>query len=92
MSTIIPDLSTQKVWFLVGSQGLYGEETLRQVAQQSQQVVRTLNESGDIPVSIEWRPVLTDSDTIHSAIMQANAAADVIGVITWMHTFSPSKM
>lgn len=92
MSNIIPDLSAMKVWFLIGSQGLYGEETLRQVADQSREVARLLQASSDIPVTIEWRPVLTDSEAIHAAVLEANADPQVIGVITWMHTFSPSKM
>lgn len=91
-STILPDLSALTVWFLVGSQGLYGEETLREVAEQSQEVARLLQDSSDIPVTIEWRPVLTDAEAIHSAALAANADPNVIGVITWMHTFSPSKM
>ena len=90
--SIIPDLSTLSVWFLVGSQGLYGEETLKQVASQSQEVARLLDESGDIPVQVVWKPVLTDSEAIMQAMLEANADPGVIGVITWMHTFSPAKM
>ena len=90
--SIVPDLSTLTVWFLVGSQGLYGEEVLQQVASQSQEVARLLDESGDIPVRIEWKPVLTDSQAIAQAMLEANADPGVIGVITWMHTFSPAKM
>src|SRR5664279_5152091 len=92
MSTIVPDLSTKQVWFFTGSQHLYGEETLRQVAAQSQQIARTLAESADIPVTVVWKPVLTDSESIRRAALEANAAHDVIGVIAWMHTFSPAKM
>ncbi|WP_420669556.1 L-arabinose isomerase family protein, partial [Mesorhizobium japonicum] len=90
--SIVPDLTTRRVWFLTGSQGLYGDETLRRVAEQSQQVARGLAESDGIPVSVEWRPVLTDPDAIRRAMLDANAADDVIGVIAWMHTFSPAKM
>lgn len=92
MTTNIPDLSASTVWFLVGSQGLYGEDTLRQVAEQSQAVVSLLQAAPDIPVTIVWKPVLTDSDQIHATMLAANADPDVIGVITWMHTFSPAKM
>ncbi len=90
--SIIPDLKTREVWFLVGSQGLYGEETLKQVAEQSQEVARTLQASSDIPVSIVWKPVLTDSAAIRRAILDANADDSVVGLIAWMHTFSPAKM
>jgi L-arabinose isomerase len=90
--SIVPDLKTFQVWFLTGSQGLYGEETLRQVASQSQEVAAALGASSDIPVTIVWKPVLTDSDAIRRAVLDANADDSVIGLITWMHTFSPAKM
>ena len=90
--SIIPELRTREVWFLVGSQSLYGEETLRQVAEQSQDVARALEASSDIPVSIVWKPVLTDSAAIRRAILDANADDKVVGLIAWMHTFSPAKM
>ncbi len=90
--SIVPDLRRRTVWFLTGSQGLYGEETLRQVAEQSQTVVAGLADSGDIPVTVEWRPVLTDRDSIRRTMLAANADDDVVGVIAWMHTFSPAKM
>ena len=92
MTSIIPDLKTKTVWFLTGSQDLYGEETLRQVAEQSQEVARVLGESSEIPVTIEWKPVLKSSDAIRREMLDANSNDDVIGVITWAHTFSPSKM
>jgi len=82
----------REVWFLTGSQGLYGEDTLRQVAAQSQEIARALDASGDVPVKIVWKPVLTDSSAIRRAALDANADDAVIGVIAWMHTFSPAKM
>ncbi len=81
-----------EIWFLTGSQPLYGEETLRQVAEQSQQVVERLQDSGVVPATVVWKPVLTDSATIHAQVLAANAHPDCAGVITWMHTFSPAKM
>jgi len=90
--SIVPDLKTFTVWFLTGSQGLYGEETLRQVASQSQAVAASLGASPDIPITIVWKPVLTDSDAIRRAVLEANADDSVIGLIAWMHTFSPAKM
>ncbi len=90
--SIVPDLSTKVVWFLTGSQGLYGEETLHQVATQSQAVATGLAESSDIPVTVVWKPVLTDSDAIRRTMLDANSDDSVIGVIAWMHTFSPAKM
>ncbi|HTF09863.1 MAG TPA: L-arabinose isomerase [Asanoa sp.] len=82
----------KEVWFLTGSQGLYGEETLRQVAEQSQRVAAAIDASGDMPVRVVWQPVLTSSDAIRAQIGRANESPACVGVITWMHTFSPAKM
>jgi L-arabinose isomerase len=90
--SIAPHLCDHEVWFLVGSQTLYGDEVLAQVAAQSQQVVDLLDRSEDVPCRIVWKPVLTSRDAILRTIREANAAPDVVGVITWMHTFSPAKM
>ncbi|MBV6760398.1 L-arabinose isomerase [Rhodococcus opacus] len=92
MNNIVPDLSSKQVWFLTGSQHLYGEETLRQVATQSQKIADSLAEAKDVPVRVVWKPVLTDTDAIRRAALEANGEDDVIGVIAWMHTFSPAKM
>ncbi|WP_433019308.1 L-arabinose isomerase [Kribbella sp. CA-294648] len=81
-----------QIWFLTGSQGLYGPETLDQVAVQSQQIVAALNDSADLQAEVVWYPVVTDADAIRQTFLQANAAGDCIGVIAWMHTFSPAKM
>jgi L-arabinose isomerase len=80
------------VWFLTGSQGLYGPETLAQVEQQSRAVVDRLNDGDPLPVPVTWQPVLTDAGAIHRTILAANADPDCIGLIAWMHTFSPAKM
>ena len=90
--SIIPDLTSREVWFLTGSQGLYGEETLAQVAEQSREIARALGAADDIPVTVVWKPVLTDSDAIRRTVLEVNAADGVVGVIAWMHTFSPAKM
>lgn len=85
-------LDEYEVWFLTGSQHLYGPETLAQVAEQSQQIARTLDEAAEVPVRIVWKPVLTDSASIRRIALEANADDRVIGLIAWMHTFSPAKM
>ncbi|HEY8913477.1 L-arabinose isomerase [Lacisediminihabitans sp.] len=90
--SIIPDLASYEVWFLTGSQNLYGEETLKQVAEQSQEIARALNAASDVPVTVVWKPVLKDSDSIRRLALDVNAQDNVIGVIAWMHTFSPAKM
>ncbi|PZR51807.1 L-arabinose isomerase [Xylanimonas oleitrophica] len=82
----------REVWFFTGSQDLYGEETLRQVAEQSQEVARALDASADVPATIVWKPVLKDAASIRRAMLDANSDDRVLGVITWMHTFSPAKM
>lgn len=82
-------LDAYEIWFVTGSQSLYGEETLRQVAEQSHQVADGL---GGLPVRVVWKPVLTDSESIRRLALDVNARDDVIGVIAWMHTFSPAKM
>jgi L-arabinose isomerase len=85
------DLGSFEVWFLTGSQHLYGPEVLQQVAQHSEEIVRTLNGSGTIPAQVIFKPVLTTSDEIHNICLEANSAANCVGVIAWMHTFSPSR-
>lgn len=81
-----------EVWFLTGSQDLYGEETLRQVAEQSQQVVALLDGADAVPFRVVWKPVVKDPASIKRAMLDANSDDKVIGVIAWMHTFSPAKM
>ncbi|GAB2529514.1 L-arabinose isomerase [Paramicrobacterium agarici] len=82
----------REIWFLTGSQGLYGPETLDQVAEQSQQVASLLDDADSIPVKVVWKPVLTDRDAIKRTALAANADDACVGVIVWMHTFSPAKM
>lgn len=85
-------LDRREVWFLTGSQGLYGEDTLNQVGEQSQRIVVALDEATQIPVRVVFRPVLTDADSIRRVCLDANSSDACIGVIAWMHTFSPAKM
>ena len=81
-----------EVWFLTGSQSLYGPETLDQVAAQSQGIVERLVAVGDLPVDVVWKPVLMDASSIHRQMLDANSDPACVGVIAWMHTFSPAKM
>jgi L-arabinose isomerase len=92
MPKLSTTLDTYEVWFLTGSQNLYGEETLKQVADQSQEIARALGAASDVPVKVVWKPVLKDSESIRRAALDANADDKVIGLIAWMHTFSPAKM
>jgi L-arabinose isomerase len=81
----------QQIWFLTGSQTLYGPEVLEQVAEQSRAVVEGLQGSGRLPVRLTWKPVLAGADAIRAACLAASADDACIGVIAWMHTFSPAK-
>ncbi len=80
------------IWFAAGSQHLYGPETLKQVAQDTQKIAEGLNKSGNIGIDIEYRDILTRPEEISSFIRKANSDPNVIGIIFWMHTFSPAKM
>ncbi|SDB82338.1 L-arabinose isomerase [Pelagirhabdus alkalitolerans] len=80
-----------KFWFVTGSQPLYGEETIREVEGNSKEVVQGLNQSGNLPHEIEFKAVVTTSESIHDLVLEANRTEDCAGVITWMHTFSPAK-
>ena len=84
--------TAQEIWFLTGSQHLYGPKTLKQVAEHSQEMVRFLDGSGKLPAKVVCKPTLTGPEEILAACVEASAAPQCIGVITWMHTFSPAKM
>ncbi|HEY0779992.1 MAG TPA: L-arabinose isomerase [Gemmatirosa sp.] len=86
------DLKTFEVWFVTGSQHLYGPETLAQVAEHSRTIARALGAAASVPVRVVFKPVLTTPDEIHRLARDANAAADCVGLLAWMHTFSPAKM
>jgi L-arabinose isomerase len=86
------NLKQYEVWFATGSQHLYGPDTLRQVAQNSQAIVDGLNTSGLFPIKIVFKPVLTTPESIHTLCLEANSQPNCIGMIMWMHTFSPAKM
>jgi L-arabinose isomerase len=87
-STEIP----QTLWFLTGSQHLYGPEALRQVAHNSGQLVNSVNGLGRIPLKVVAKPVLTGPEEIARACHEANGDPHCVGVVLWMHTFSPAKM
>ncbi len=86
------ELKPLRVWFVTGSQHLYGDETLRQVAAHAQAIAQGLGASAHIPVTIEFKPIVTTPEAIAEVCRAANSAADCLGLITWMHTFSPAKM
>ncbi len=81
-----------EVWFVTGSQHLYGPETLKQVANDSQVIAKAFTDSDEIPVKVVYKPVLKSPDEITKLCIEANTVVNCIGLITWCHTFSPSKM
>lgn len=79
-------------WFVVGSQDLYGEDVLKTVDAHAQEMVKEWNEDTNIPCEIVWKPVVRNQKEIYDTITAANMDEHCAGIITWMHTFSPSKM
>lgn len=86
------DLKNFEVWFITGSQHLYGKQTLKQVDADSKIIVEHLSNSAKIPCKVVFKPVVTTPEKISKVCINANNAKNCIGLITWMHTFSPSKM
>ncbi|WP_353718244.1 L-arabinose isomerase [Dyadobacter sp. 676] len=86
------DLKQFEVWFVTGSQHLYGDETLRQVDEHSEIIARYLDQAPQVPVRVVFKPVVKTPDEIYNIIQEANSAARCIGIVAWMHTFSPAKM
>jgi L-arabinose isomerase len=86
------DLKQYEVWFVTGSQHLYGPKTLEQVAEHSKEIAAALSASKHFPVQVVFKPVLTTPDAIRELCLEVNSAKNCIGLITWMHTFSPAKM
>ncbi|MCK5105646.1 MAG: L-arabinose isomerase, partial [Cyclobacteriaceae bacterium] len=86
------DIKQYETWFVTGSQHLYGEETLKQVAAHSKEITEALNRSETIPVKVIFKPVLTTPDSIYNLCLDANNSENCVGIIAWMHTFSPAKM
>ena len=81
-------MKTPEIWFLTGSQDLYGPETLKQVAANAQAISAGLH----LPLALVFKPVLTSPDAIRARLLEANSDPSCAGLILWMHTFSPSKM
>ena len=86
------DLKNKEVWFVTGSQDLYGEKTLQQVAENATEIVKGLNKEEEIPLKVIRKPVMTSPDSILKLLQEANTSGACVGIITWMHTFSPARM
>ncbi|MBZ5654364.1 MAG: L-arabinose isomerase [Acidobacteriia bacterium] len=86
------DFANLEAWLVTGSQHLYGPETLQKVEEHSTAIARALATSLQIPVKVVPKPVMTNSDSIHQLCLDANTSKNCVGLITWMHTFSPARM
>lgn len=85
-------VTKKEFWFVVGSQHLYGEEALRSVKKDAEEMVETLNKSKNLPYPLVLKELAITADTITEIMKEANYRDEVAGIITWMHTFSPAKM
>lgn len=86
------NLKQYEIWFITGSQHLYGEETLRLVDEHSKIIAESFNNSAQISLRVIFKPVVKTPEEILSICREANNTQNCVGIITWMHTFSPSKM
>src|ERR1044071_8261270 len=86
------DLKKLSLWFVTGSQQLYGDETLKKVAEHSQQIAKSLDKSAQVSVSVIFKPTVKSPEEIYAICQEANTDRNCIGIIAWMHTFSPAKM
>jgi L-arabinose isomerase len=86
------DLKQLEIWFVTGSQHLYGEETLQKVAEHSGQIARELNAAAQVPVKVIYKPTVKSTEEIFAVCQEANNSPQCIGIVAWMHTFSPAKM
>lgn len=89
---MIEDIRKLEAWFVTGSQHLYGPEALEQVAQDAKTIAQALSRAKQVPVKVVFKPVLTTPEAIYDLCMKANTTTKCVGLITWMHTFSPAKM
>ena len=85
-------LKPSEIWFVTGSQHLYGPGPLEQVARHSQHIAQSLDESGDIPLKVVFKPIVTTPEEIRALCLEATSTPECAGIIAWMHTFSPAKM
>jgi L-arabinose isomerase len=85
-------LAPTEIWYVTGSQHLYGPETLKQVAENSKKIVAELSAAKKLPMPLVFKPVLKTPDEIRTLCQEANSSPQCAGLILWMHTFSPAKM
>lgn len=88
----MPKLNELELWFVTGSQHLYGEETLKKVAEHSREISTFLDNSKEITIGIRFKPTVKSPEEIYALCQEANISEKCVGIIAWMHTFSPAKM
>jgi L-arabinose isomerase len=86
------NLKKYQLWFVTGSQHLYGDETLKKVDEHSREIAGRLSANENIPVTVTYKPVVKSAEEIYEICQQANVSKECIGIVAWMHTFSPAKM
>src|SRR5882757_7843253 len=86
------DLANLEVWFVTGSQHLYGPETLKKVEEHTATMVRAIGASSHVPIKVVAKPVMTTSESIQQLCLGAGSSNGCVGLIAWMHTFSPARM
>src|SRR5690242_17743728 len=89
---MIKDLKAFEAWFIAGSQHLYGDEVLKQVDAHSKQIAGFIYNAKQIPVKVRFKAVVKSTEEINAVCKEANGSNNCIGIIAWMHTFSPAKM
>jgi L-arabinose isomerase len=85
-------MADREIWFVTGSQSLYGDDALRTVGEHADAIAQALDRADVIPVRVVSRPVVTTQEAIQAVLLEATASPRCIGVIAWMHTFSPARM
>jgi L-arabinose isomerase len=86
------DFANLEAWFVTGSQHLYGPEMLQKVEEHAAAIARAMSASSQIPVKMVCKPVMTSSESIHQLCLEADRSKNCVGLVTWMHTFSPARM
>ncbi len=86
------ELSKNEFWFVVGSQFLYGPEVLETIEKRAAEMADVLSSSPLIPCKVVYKVTAKSPEEITKIIKEANYDDRCAGIITWMHTFSPSKM
>lgn len=86
------EFKNQEVWFVTGAQLLYGGDAVITVNAHSEEIVKGLNDAGTLPVKVVYKGTANSSPEVEKVFKEANTAPECVGIITWMHTFSPAKM